>query len=355
MKIGDKILTWKDLCTHRSLWMGVAMLWVIMCHVPITYPLPFLNFIKDIGYGGVDLFMFASGLGLYHSLSRDRNPLRFLERRIIRLAPIYLPFTVVWLLYLSLYIDVPFISVLGNLLALEGFSGHGMYFNWFIPALVAYYFLAPYLFELVERTNSLRQLCALVASALLFTYVFWDNHDAIIVVTRIPIFLIGMYVAKISAAPEGKTVSPLAVFLLLLLSIAGVAILYFLKTHYDEDFLWVTGLSWYPFILITPGLCILLSILAELLEPLRFLNWLLFVLTKIGEYSFEAFLIHLLLLDIYRYRIIPAIPAAQNALVCVAVFLMTVPLSIILHWVAKKIRPLFVSLFERPAQQDHCK
>ena len=75
---------------------GAAILWVVFFHAQLRLG-GLLYDVQKIGYGGVDMFLFLSGFGLYHSLSRDADAGRYLLRRARRLLPAYLPFCVVWL------------------------------------------------------------------------------------------------------------------------------------------------------------------------------------------------------------------------------------------------------------------
>ena len=73
-----------------------AILWVVFFHAQLGLG-GLLYDVQKIGYGGVDMFLFLSGFGLYHSLSRDADAGRYLLRRARRLLPAYLPFCAVWL------------------------------------------------------------------------------------------------------------------------------------------------------------------------------------------------------------------------------------------------------------------
>ena len=82
----------------RRLIMGFATLWVAFFHskylafadsqtlqlLGLAEPLAFL---RTIGNCGVDFFLFLSGFGLYHSLSRDGAVLPFYGRRFRRVLP----------------------------------------------------------------------------------------------------------------------------------------------------------------------------------------------------------------------------------------------------------------------------
>ena len=66
------------LSAYRSELMGFAILWVVWFHSSMYvnfFPVSFLNsgfsFIKKIGYGGVDIFLLISGMGIYNSLEKN--------------------------------------------------------------------------------------------------------------------------------------------------------------------------------------------------------------------------------------------------------------------------------------------
>lgn len=61
----------KKLTQYRNIWIALAILWVVFFHSELKYDSSLLNYIKLIGYGGVDIFVFASGLGgLYFSIEK---------------------------------------------------------------------------------------------------------------------------------------------------------------------------------------------------------------------------------------------------------------------------------------------
>lgn len=89
---------------YRSAIMGAAILWVMAYHSHISFSsLPLFSFaadnIRSNGFGGVDIFLFVSGFGLYHSLSVNSDQLAFYQRRLTRIFPPYLPVLTIWLLF----------------------------------------------------------------------------------------------------------------------------------------------------------------------------------------------------------------------------------------------------------------
>ena len=141
---------------------GVAILWVVFFHAQLGLG-GLLYDVQKIGYGGVDMFLFLSGFGLYHSLSRDADTGRYLLRRARRLLPAYLPFCAAWLcVMLPLYGLGTVQSVrvaAGNLLMLGFFADTPAMINWYVSALALTLLLAPLVYGLMARASHPRR-CA---------------------------------------------------------------------------------------------------------------------------------------------------------------------------------------------------
>lgn len=143
---------------HRTVWMGIAILWVIFFHSGLVVSNARIAYIENIGYGGVDIFMFASGLGVYFSYTKDYDSTAFMGRRLKRLAPVYLPFIVVWILYKFMQGEYPINAAIGNFFAVQGFTGLGNEFNWYITSLLVVYILTPFFGGLIDKINKPQQL-----------------------------------------------------------------------------------------------------------------------------------------------------------------------------------------------------
>ena len=114
-------MTVKKMISYRSVWMGLAILWIMFFHSDMALNLPF-SYLKIIGYGGVDIFFFASGIGNYYSYNKDGKPLDFIKRRIFRLIPVYIPVILIWCLFSVMSNSISIWSVPGNLLGIQGFT-----------------------------------------------------------------------------------------------------------------------------------------------------------------------------------------------------------------------------------------
>ena len=174
---------------------GAAILWVVFFHAQLGLG-GLLYDVQKIGYGGVDMFLFLSGFGLYHSLSRDADAGRYLLRRARRLLPAYLPFCAVWLcVMLPLYGLGTVQSVrvaAGNLLMLGFFAGTPAMINWYVSALALTLMLAPLVYGLMARASHPRRCAVLVAAACFAGGLCFIGTEAYMAVSRLPVFVLGL-------------------------------------------------------------------------------------------------------------------------------------------------------------------
>lgn len=291
----------KDFLRYRQSWLGVALLWIILFHLPVN--LGPLQYPKVIGYGGVDICFFASGIGCFYSLSSNANVFDFMKRRIKRLAPTYLIFIIMWLLFQYICGNLDFQMAIGNMFALQYLTGNGNSFNWYISAIFLFYLLAPYFKAIVEQKNTVHKIVFLTF-LLICSIPFWNADTYIIVITRLPIFYLGMLFADMcrkNIIIDRKKIITLAVFFIL-----GFGSLFF-AFLFANQYLWSYGLYWYPFILITPALCLAISYICMILEKTKATTKIVRLLSLCGDYSFELYLIHILI-----FAIIPKVTSSFN-------------------------------------------
>lgn len=278
----------------RNAWIGIAMLWIMFFHAGFWIEDSGWKTFKELGYGGVDFCLFASGIGCYFSLEKDPDILCFLKRRVKRLSPAYFCFIIPWLFWKNTVSELPVRAVLGNLLGVQTLASWDYHFNWYIGGLVIYYFSMPYLKRLTDACSTigkdvLAALCLMVA-----TVPFWDAGNTIVLLSRLPIVYAGMVYGKM--AKEGCTLGKRDYLAQGVLVAAGIALLLIFRVKYP-DLLWSRGLYWYPFALIVPGCCMFFSLLAEQLEKYTFLRWINRFLGTVGVYSFELYLVHVFLYE----------------------------------------------------------
>lgn len=288
----------KEFLKYRNVWMGIAMLWIIWFHSSLVSPFVPLEQLRLAGYGGVDIFLFASGIGCFYSLSRDPDPFNFLKRRIARLFPAYICFISVWLLAMIVAGSVPVWAALGNILAVQNFTCLGYDFNWYISAIFLLYLLSPLFKSMAEQIKGTFGHLAVVGLLILFSVAYHNSNNLIITITRIPIFYIGMVFGKL-CLHDGALHRRIVVGALGS-TVIGTGILV-LCNRYLSAYLWSHGLSWYPFILITPGVCILISQAFGCVEKYRAASPVIRLLAWIGQYSFELYLVHVMVFYVKSY------------------------------------------------------
>ena len=295
-------MTSKDFLKYRSVWLGIAMIGIVWFHSEYTFLLPFVNGLKPFAYGGVDICFFASGIGCYFSLSKDPDPYRFLKRRFSRIFPMYLCFMALWIPFMALTDEMSLGVAIGNLFAVQTFTGSGGDFNWYICATLLFYIFAPYLKSAVDQAKGKAAPLLILGALLLISVPFWDSSAYIIFMTRLPVFFAGILFGK--RCYGDRTFSAGSIVMYVSIAVIGALGLnacmdYCHRT--DAAYMWDYGLYWYPFLLITPGLCFAVSWSMKLLDRTKPGSWVVRILDKIGEYSYELCLIHILVFDALEY------------------------------------------------------
>lgn len=96
---------------YRLSLMGIAAVMVVLFHLPLENgSMP--DKVHMLLYGGVDIFMFMSGLSMYHSyvLKSNRQALVFYKKRFIRVVPKYITFIIIGFLVDSIRENVSLLS-----------------------------------------------------------------------------------------------------------------------------------------------------------------------------------------------------------------------------------------------------
>lgn len=292
----------KNLFQYRTIWMGLAILLVMFYHSEMVFHNVVINTLQTAGYGGVDIFMFASGIGCYYSLQQNSDVAEFMKRRFLRIMPVYLVFIVIWLTYKRIFFEMPLSSMIGNLFCVQNFTCKGNEFNWYLSAMWLMYLLAPFFASLANKLKTWRAGLVTILILLAFSVSFWYSYTFIITIARIPIFFVGMFVAR--KAEDGFIIRKLHGISLICCSILGTVLLVILLNTLSSDKLWLLGALWYPFILIVPGLCYLISLICHKLHALRLGKVFIKGLENIGKLSFELYLVHIFVLDIFQNMVV---------------------------------------------------
>lgn len=198
-------LNWGIFSQYRGEAMGFAILWIMLFHgIGWVGELPhggIFNYILKNGNAGVEIFLFVSAIGLYFSLSRDGSLTHFYIRRLKRVVIPYLvmaPFLYVWQDLICNHSVKTFLLDYSQL----SFWMQGARRLWYIPFIVVLYVTAPFFFRLLqpENTHRTRNLVAfLIIYVIFLTVMDQQFHKAYahvaLALYRVPIFVIGMYLA----------------------------------------------------------------------------------------------------------------------------------------------------------------
>ena len=277
---------------YKAALMGISILVVVYGHLLYYHSglkqYQYLNITEWYTVGSVDVFLFLSGFGIYHSLKRNQDPLRFMQRRLERLAPSYLPFILVFCVFMMATGQMTFLQGLGNLTTFGWWTRMGAQFNWYIPTLIAAYLASPLLFALIERYEKK----ALWLFVLLFLLdAACVDTSLMMGVSRFPVYFLGMYMGREASLGKQPTKRHLQISLLLFLF--SMISFYFLVTRWPDG-LSKYGFWWHPFLLSTPATLYGITWALERFERWKPTTLLNRGLEFLGGKSFEIYLLHLL-------------------------------------------------------------
>lgn len=280
---------------HRTKLMGVAALWIYVFHI---LPAPafsnaeglglFWWYFRNVGFCGVDMFLFLSGLGLSYSM--EKHPLngfgdcmRFWAQRFYRIYVVFLPFAVIFALLDGWGIGL----FLKRLICLDQFGVNLYNFCWYVCCILLMYLLAPGLYRLVRRSPAAAAASGAVYLGLLLMLKGVLRGDLYAIAVRLPVFVLGLWVGRLSL--EKRAVRWLDWSISGVMLVVGVVLSFGLNA----------GLIPSPIpagnalvnILMVPGLILALCALFTRMEEHRWLTPVGKFLTFFGAVSFEFYLL----------------------------------------------------------------
>lgn len=144
------------LSRRREELMGIAMLWVMLFHAyAFHFQVAALDTVKELGFSGVDGFFLLSGVGLYGSIvRRESEPFSaYFARRCARVLPAYWLVVGIYSLWLRAQGRLSLKTALWSLSTFHYWFHIPGSFNWYIPALLLFYLLAPFWVRLLRRSR----------------------------------------------------------------------------------------------------------------------------------------------------------------------------------------------------------
>lgn len=279
--------------------MGIAALAILITHAQL-HGNALMERFGIMCQGGVDLFLFLSGYGIFYSYLRRPKPLTFYRKRALRILPTFWIILALSLVYNNRFTLKVFLlkaTTLCYWFPIDGVK----FFGWFVSVIVLLYALFP-LYWLFFRQRPLTATLAMtfvgIALSLWYTYYYMVEHHGahgrfILFTARIPVFYWGVWFGYLSKCRLHDNDHRIQICLIALSAVTIIAYYYtfpMLGWYNARN----SGLLYYPFVVILPGLCLALA------EVFRYNpSWLNSLLATIGGASLESYL---LLGDVYNYK-----------------------------------------------------
>lgn len=130
--------------------MGIAILLVLCYHVFTRTGISIIPGLSSIGYFGVDVFLFLSGIGLCFGYGKYKSVAQFYRKRFLRIYPAYLTAIIIGAVLMTSVsiVDILVKSIgIGYFMPLYGMSS----FDWYVPTIILFYVLFPILYLLIYR------------------------------------------------------------------------------------------------------------------------------------------------------------------------------------------------------------
>lgn len=282
---------------YRGAIMGFSALLILYFHewcklfgnCPIIADIE--TFWKKVGFCGVDIFLFLSGIGLTFSIKKSSIPL-FYYRRLKR---IILPFITASVL-ICIVDNWPIIEFWKNISGFNFYTKNIYGFLWFIPAIITLYLLFPLYYKLFLKSKykAIFLVGSLEVWLILSIYLReFMRKDLYGFTNRIPIFMIGIYMGWL--IQNKKVVFTKSTWLLITLTLVLGIYLSYLTTYENMYILVPVSNCCVPDILISISTSLLLAKFLDFTSRIRYIDRIGKGLTKVlafyGSFSLESYCI----------------------------------------------------------------
>ena len=267
---------------YKKQLMAIAMLWIAIYHSNFPIHSRLITFVLVVcGYGGIYLFSFISGMGIFFSCSKEESYGKYIRRRLLRILPYGLPIIIAF----ALRHRTPLRSILVDCLGLSIFVSPNL-INWFTSFIITAYVLSPFYYRLFTKKPLL--VTALTSSLITTLCMLINNETISYIYICFTVYCIGFYFGYlIYNKHEPKFLNIVMIFMMVM----GWVLMYYCYHHFGND---VTHV--YPMIMIAPGM---LLIIAFILDKITVFNKLL---DFIGSYTYVFYLIHMEVIGILYFN-----------------------------------------------------
>lgn len=335
----------RSISRSRLMLMGFSALWIMLYHSKICFTrtdgagIRHLFYLldyhvyqfKSAGQTGVDIFLFLSAIGLYHSLEKNKSIGSFYKRRLIRILPEYFFVNMLWALYTSMN----FVDLLAYLTGFH-FLWYGDLTNWYFVMILFIYLIYPLIYFPYKKYGAAYLIILFALSIVSNLFLSWKypiifGHIEI-ALRRVPIFLLGSLFAR--SVKEDATVDSWLIFPALV--IAYLSYSFLLKDGSESAF-------YYRYVCGSLGFCliVLISYISDIAESLGSYRPIKAFLEFFGTYSMECYLLFEDILEVLNKHSFPE-GTVFSAFVC---FVLTVIGSMILKKIFSSVEAYIQKAF----------
>lgn len=306
-KIPKHYFKFEWLSEYRGVLMGVETISIVIFHLvnacrthDLHYTFVAQFIYKYIGSSGVDVFLILSGIGLYFSWKKNQDYLTFYKKRYLRIIVPYIIIAVIGWGIRDLVFDNNIVSFFKDVTFITFFTEGERWF-WYVLMIAVCYFIFPYVFDAFEKAEDyiseqmrLLFLCLFNTIIVVLLELYYENlyNDISVALLRFTPFFLGCYWGKIVFEKRKTTFLNIFIFIILSFIIAGPLGLNSTKI-----------LMRYSLTSINISICFLIIYLFEYgaqygRKLKKVMNYARVCSEKIGEYSFEVYLCHVMIFTI---------------------------------------------------------
>lgn len=239
--------------------MVVSALFILIFHLWVNIT-TFIeeSIIRQICVVGVDLFFFVSA----YSISKKKEII-YKDFIINRLTDIYLKFVLLTIIYV-IYTSKGLLDFIKIILGIDLFTKGGGSFLWFLPSIMIIYVLLP-LYKNID--NKYKKLCPIISFVLFLILsislsTFTNYSEIFILLNRIPIIMLGYYIAKYNVLEILRNKKIIYAITTLLLVLIGYIISY--KTIFNRiEIIYLYDIKYILNIPLELGLIMLLDLIKD--------------------------------------------------------------------------------------------
>lgn len=184
------------LSKYRLSIMGFATLWILVYHIwkPVFGRWEHLalveNFVKEIGFCGVDIFLLVSGLGLVYAIEKYDVKTFYMRR----FSHVYPPFFFACF-GIGFFRGWKIKEILEKVLLVCFFTKNIYSYLWYVPAIMLFYLFFPLYYKLFKKANN-KAIFVLGTFAVWYVVSIMLNGvmrmDFYGITNRIPVFVVGV-------------------------------------------------------------------------------------------------------------------------------------------------------------------